>query len=225
MSTQTAPALVLKSGPEAKAFLAEVDAMAATQVEACYQCGKCSGGCPLSYAMDYQPRQIMRLVQMGLREEALRSRTIWICATCYTCTARCPRDIDIAGVMDALRVKALRRGLRPAERNVGVFHQVFLDYVRCLGRSYELGLMLVYKLRTLRLTEDLLLGLKMFKRGKLAVRPEASRGRDEVLAIFREAAAGDAGAAAGGATGGTGAEAAGPAGGTRSGEAKGGGAR
>ncbi|HCW51994.1 MAG TPA: heterodisulfide reductase subunit C [Clostridiales bacterium] len=222
MSTQTAPALVLKGGPEAKTFLAEVDAMAATQVEACYQCGKCSGGCPLSYAMDYQPRQIMRLVQMGLDEEALRSRTIWICATCYTCTARCPRDIDIAGVMDALRVTALRRGVRPAERNVGVFHRLFLDYVRCAGRSYELGLIFMYKLRTLRLTEDLALGLKMFTRGKLAIRPEASRGRDEVLAIFREAAAGDAGGSAAEAAGGAAVAGAGP---TRSGEAEGGGAR
>jgi heterodisulfide reductase subunit C len=226
MSTQTASALVLKGAPEARAFQAEVDAMAATQVEACYQCGKCSGGCPLSYAMDYQPRQIMRLVQTGLDEEALRSRTIWICATCYTCTARCPRDIDIAGVMDALRVMALRRGIWPAEGNVGVFHRAFLDCVRRFGRSYELGLMLVYKLRTLRLTEDLLLGLKMFRRGKLAVLPEASRGRgrDEVRAIFREAAAGDAGGCAAGAAGRSAAEAAGAAaaeaaGRTRSGEA------
>jgi len=168
-------------------LLREVAALASLQVGACYQCGKCSGGCPLAYAMDYQPRQVMRLLQCGLVEEALRSRTIWVCATCFTCTARCPRDIDIAGVMDALRVIALRRGVRPADKNIDVFHRSFLGSVRCLGRSYELGLLAAYKLGTLRLTEDVPLGLKMLAKGKLALLPGPARGRGEVQAIFREA--------------------------------------
>ncbi len=182
--------LDVSGGPEKRSFLGDVDAMAATQVEACYQCGKCSGGCPLSFAMDYQPRQIMRLVQLGLADEALGSSTIWVCATCFTCTARCPRDIDIAGVMDALRVMARRRGIRPGDRNVGVFHRAFLSSVRRYGRSHELGLMVGYKLGTLRLTEDLPLGIKMFAKGKLAVLPETTRGRKEIAAIFEEAARG-----------------------------------
>ncbi len=179
--------LYVCGGREAKGFLGDVDAMAATHVEACYQCGKCSGGCPLAFAMDYQPRQVMRLVQHGLVDEALSSKTIWICATCSMCTARCPRDIDIAGVMDALRIMARRNGYRPADRNVGVFHRAFLGSVRRLGRSYELGLMIGYKLGTFRLTEDLPLGVKMFAKGKLAVLPETTKGRSEVAAIFREA--------------------------------------
>ncbi|MEW6032373.1 MAG: 4Fe-4S dicluster domain-containing protein [Bacillota bacterium] len=189
MATPNAP-LVMKGGPAAGRLLAKVDAMSGTQVEACYQCGKCSGGCPLAFAMDYQPRQIMRLVQLGLEDEALASSTIWVCATCFTCTARCPRDIDIAGVMDALRVLATRRGLRPGDRNIGAFHRAFLDSVRRFGRGYELGLMLLYKLRTLRLTEDMGLGLKMLAKGKLALLPETAKGRAEVEAIFREAAEG-----------------------------------
>lgn len=187
MPTSKSP-LRLRGGLQAKSFLADVDALAATPVEACYQCGKCSGGCPLSFAMDYQPRQIMRLVQMGLADEALASSTIWICATCFTCTARCPRDIDIAGVMDALRVMARRRGLRPGDRNVGVFHRAFLDSVRRFGRQHELGLMVQYKLGTMRLVEDLPMGLKMLTRGKLPLIPEFIKGRSEVAAIFREAA-------------------------------------
>jgi len=186
--------LRVAGGPEMRSFLAEVDALASTEVEACYQCGKCSGGCPLAFAMDYQPRQVMRLVQMGLANEALSSSTIWICATCHTCSARCPRDVDIAAVMDALRVMGRRRGIRPGDRNVGVFHRTFLDSVRRYGRSHELGLMIGYKLGTMRLTEDLPLGLKMLAKGKLALLPEVAKGRVEVRAIFREAARGTAGA-------------------------------
>lgn len=188
MPTPYKAPLVIKGGREARGFLARVDAMAATQVEACYQCGKCSGGCPLSFSMDYQPREIMRLVQLGLEDEALASSTIWICATCFTCTARCPRDIDIAGVMDALRVIATRKRVRPGDRNVGVFHRAFLESIRRFGRGYELGLMLLYKLGTMRLTEDMGLGLKMLAKGKLALLPARTRGRKEIAAIFNESA-------------------------------------
>ncbi len=192
--------LLLGAGPEKRSFLGDVDAMAATHVEACYQCGKCSGGCPLSFAMDYQPRQVMRLVQLGLADEALASRTIWLCATCFTCTARCPRDIDIAGVMDALRILARRRAVRPGDGNVVVFHRAFLNSVRRHGRSHEFGALIGYKLGTLRLTEDLLLGLKMFVKGKLTILPETTKGRKEISAIFAEAARDEA-AASGGSAG------------------------
>jgi heterodisulfide reductase subunit C len=190
--------LHISGGPEQRSFLGEVDAMAGVQVEACYQCGKCSGGCPLSFAMDYQPRQIMRLIQMGLTDEALASSTIWICATCFTCTSRCPRDIDVAQVMDALRILARRRGVRPGDRNVGVFHRAFLSSIRRFGRSHELGLMIGYKLGTMRLTEDLPLGVKMLAKGKLAILPEVTKGRKEVEAIFAEAARGAGGTGKGG---------------------------
>jgi heterodisulfide reductase subunit C len=190
--------LYISGGPEQRSFLGEVDAMAGVQVEACYQCGKCSGGCPLSFAMDYQPRQIMRLIQMGLTDEALASSTIWICATCFTCTSRCPRDIDVAQVMDALRILARRRGVRPGDRNVGVFHRAFLSSIRRFGRSHELGLMIGYKLGTMRLTEDLPLGVKMLAKGKLAILPEVTKGRKEVEAIFAEAARGAGGTGKGG---------------------------
>jgi len=144
--------------------------------------------------MDYQPRQVMRLVQLGLADEALACKTIWVCATCFTCTARCPRDIDIASVMDALRITARRRGIRPGERNVGVFHRAFLNSVRRYGRSHELGLLIGYKLGTLRLTEDLPLAARMFLKGKLTFLPEATKGRKEIAALFDEAAKDDKGA-------------------------------
>ena len=77
---------------------------------ACYQCGACSAGCPVAFAMDMLPSQVIRLVQLGQVEEALESETIWFCAACQTCYARCPKGVDLSRIMEALREIALQRG-------------------------------------------------------------------------------------------------------------------
>jgi heterodisulfide reductase subunit C len=82
---------------------------------ACYQCGKCTAGCPLSSGMDLMPNQILRLIQLGESEQALSARAIWVCASCLTCAARCPKGVDPARVMDALRTVLMRRGLTRVE--------------------------------------------------------------------------------------------------------------
>jgi heterodisulfide reductase subunit C len=84
-------------------------------VRACYQCGKCTAGCPLASGMDLMPNQILRLIQLGESEQALSARAIWACASCLTCAARCPKGVDPARVMDALRTVLMRRGLRHVE--------------------------------------------------------------------------------------------------------------
>src|SRR3990172_4909871 len=84
-------------------FLVDVEARSGQKVSACYQCRKCTNGCPLAFAMDVMPNQVMRMAQLGLGEELLGCKTIWICASCQTCTTRCPNDIDIAHLMDSLR--------------------------------------------------------------------------------------------------------------------------
>jgi heterodisulfide reductase subunit C len=84
----------------------------------CYQCGMCSAGCPIAFAMDLLPRQIIRLLQLGLEEDIAKSRTIWLCTSCLTCSVRCPRGLDLAKVMEALRLISLRKNIdyvRPAE--------------------------------------------------------------------------------------------------------------
>ena len=82
-------------------------------IQDCYQCQKCSAGCPVAFAMDYKPNQVMQMVLLGMKERVLSCKTIWVCASCYTCSTRCPNDIDIAGVMDWLRQSALREGVPP----------------------------------------------------------------------------------------------------------------
>jgi len=91
-------------------FIKEVEELSGQKVLKCYQCGKCSSGCPMIEAMDLLPNQIIRLLQLGQKEEVLKSKAIWICASCFTCEARCPKGIDLSKLMEALRVLLLRKG-------------------------------------------------------------------------------------------------------------------
>ena len=88
-------------------FARRVTEISGQQLLACNQCGKCSAGCPLAFAMDLLPSQVIRLAQLGL-EEALETDTIWYCASCQTCLSRCPRGVDLPRVMEALRQIVLR---------------------------------------------------------------------------------------------------------------------
>jgi len=155
-------------------------------VQDCYQCQKCSAGCPVAFAMDYKPNQIMQMVSLGLKERVLSCKTIWVCASCYTCSTRCPNDIDIAGVMDWLRQIALREGVTPAEKDVPLFHAAFLDSIRRHGRVHELSMMASYKMKTGKLFDDFKLGWKMFTRGKLKLLPSGIKKKKEISAIFQK---------------------------------------
>jgi len=169
------------------AALLELVAQAGGQdVSRCYQCRKCTNGCPLVLAMDLKPNQVMRAVQLGLQQQVLGSRTIWVCAACQTCTTRCPNDIDIAHVMDVLRQLCVRLGVMPAEPNVVKFHQVFLDSIRRHGRVFELGMIARYKLASGQLTADMKLGWEMFRRGKLKFLPDRIAARKELREMFAE---------------------------------------
>ena len=164
-----------------------VESLSGQQIQNCYQCGKCTAGCPSAYAMDLGPRQIMRAIQLGLEEEILRSSTIWLCISCQTCSARCPREIDIARVMESLRVLAIARGTRPAEREVGLFHRLFLRLVKRWGRMYELGLGASYNLLSGHPLANMSIFPQMLLKGKLRLLPSRPRGASEVRAIFDRA--------------------------------------
>lgn len=86
----------------------KVEDLSGQNIFSCYQCGKCSAGCPITSAMDILPAQIIRFVQLGEVDEVMNSRTIWLCASCLTCATRCPKGIDVAKVMETLRVISLR---------------------------------------------------------------------------------------------------------------------
>ncbi len=137
----------------------------------CYQCVKCSSGCPIGKYFDWQPNQIMRAVQLGQEEIALASQTPWLCAGCQTCATRCPQGLDITAVMDFLAREALDRGIEPQVPQVEQFNEAFMRQIRWWGRAYELGLTAELKMRSHEFSEDLDLGMKMLRKNKLPVFP------------------------------------------------------
>ena len=167
-------------------FLKEIIEASGENLQACYQCQKCSAGCPVAYAMDILPNQILRHIQYDHRERVLSSKTLWICASCYTCSVRCPNNIDIAKIMDTLRSIAIRSGITPGEKDVSLFHSVFLDTIKSKGRIHELSLLIQLKLKTKDFFKDAGLGWKMFRRGKIKLLPSRYRGGKEIQEIFNE---------------------------------------
>ena len=165
-------------------FLLEVAQASGVDLQACYQCQKCSAGCPLVEAMDLLPNQVLRHIQYGHREKVLGSKTIWICASCYTCSVRCPNDIDIAKIMDTLRHLAIRSGVKPGEKDIPVFHSVFLNEIKSRGRIHELSLILRFKSKTKDFFKDAGLGWRMFRVGKIKLFPSTLRGGKEIKEIF-----------------------------------------
>lgn len=166
-------------------FATRISEMIEQNIDGCYQCGKCTAGCPLAYTMEIPPHEIVRLVQLGREEEALASHTIWLCASCETCTSRCPKNIDIAAVMDALRILAFRRGRTQAEKEITLFHKLFLRVVGHFGRVNDLRLMSQYNLRTLNPLRDWRLGQKLFSKGKLRLTAPPVKGLREFQEILQ----------------------------------------
>jgi len=166
-------------------FLGEIEARSGTKVRTCYQCGKCSAGCPVAYAMDLLPSQVMRLCQLGLKEEVLSSSTFWICASCETCATRCPREIEIVSVMDALRHIARREGFVDRPREVPIFVSVFIKNLGWFGRLYEAALVGMYNLKSGHLTKDLDKAPQMLLKGRISLRPPKVKGVGEVRKILK----------------------------------------
>lgn len=173
-----------------------IEFLAQTHIENCYQCGKCTAGCPVSARMDIAPTQLMRLVQLGQTDSALRSRGIWECVSCQTCSARCPKEVDCAAVIDALREISLAEGMvAPSQAAVVAFQKAFLDNIRRNGRLAELELIAQFKTavffrsRSIAfLFKDAGLAPELGKRKKLHFKPGRARDRKVIERIFARCA-------------------------------------
>lgn len=153
-------------------------------VHACYQCGRCSSGCPVGDFFDLNVQEVVRLAAYGQEERLLQSHTIWLCAACETCTTRCPNNIEIAGLMDILRELASRKGVAPAEPKIPAFHDSFLGSINRWGRVWEIGMIANYKIKSGDLLGDMGLGMQMFSKGKLKLLPHSIKGKAEIKEIF-----------------------------------------
>ena len=165
-------------------FIRQVEEASGQRMSRCYQCGNCSASCAYTYVYDYPVNQIMRLIQLGQREAVLESRSIWLCATCQACTTRCPNNLDVARIMETLRIMS-RDEKKVSEHDIQVFYDEFLRSVKTFGRVFETGLLPVYNIRAGRPFGDMDLAPRVLKKGKLALKPHFIKGRKEVAEIFK----------------------------------------
>ncbi|AMK09993.1 MAG: 4Fe-4S dicluster domain-containing protein [Pseudodesulfovibrio sp.] len=164
-------------------FVRAVERESGQNVSLCYQCGNCTAGCPYTEFYDLPVSRIMRGLQAGQRDALLSCRSLWLCATCESCTTRCPNNIDVATIMDVLRHMARKAGKAP-EPAVKTFCDAFLDSVRRHGRVFEMGLMTRYMARTGRFLSDVDLSLKVLPKRKLAMRPHDIVGKESIARIY-----------------------------------------
>jgi len=156
------------------------------RISRCLQCGTCTGSCPVSYAMDISPRMVIALFRAGRIEEILRSRTIWICASCYMCTTRCPQTIKITDVLYALKRTAMDAKLYPDDFPVYQLSKSFVRIVNRYGRNHEILLLLLYYLKRnpLELFRLLPLGIALFRKGRVSLFPSRIKGVEAIRRIL-----------------------------------------
>ncbi|NIS67687.1 MAG: heterodisulfide reductase [Proteobacteria bacterium] len=168
-----------------RGFAREVQEKSGQNLQLCYQCLKCSVGCPTARYMDYNLNTLIRLIQYGQREKVLRSQAIWFCVSCWTCGTRCPNEIDMGVIMDTLREMAVDEKA-VADRKIVLLHQEFVESIRRMGRVHEATMLASYKLRSRDLMTDLGPGLRLFLKGKIPVLPSRVKGIEEIRNIFEK---------------------------------------
>ncbi len=152
----------------------------------CIQCGKCTAGCPIAPDMDVMPNQVIRYLQLNNEEKALGAASIWLCASCTTCSVRCPEGIDVARVMNQSRKLCVERGYRPGEGKVPLFNRLFVDSVRRGGRVHELGIVMRYNTLTLNPFKDIGLLPRILQKGKIGLLPHRIAGLQAITRIFAQ---------------------------------------
>ncbi len=174
-------------------FTEEVEKGGSFKVEVCFQCRKCTTGCPVAFAMDLFPDEVIRMVILGQREKVLSCQTIWICSACETCTTRCPNEVKIAELMDHLKEMAIRENVPCPKPQVLSFHKIFLKNIEKRGRIFESTLLPAYLLRSGQLLKrwkdgtwlaELGLGWKLFSKGRMPLWPHKNKGKKEISKIL-----------------------------------------
>ncbi len=174
-----------------KAFLEQVHFIpAGEKIKRCIQCGTCTGSCPVSYAMDISPRELIALFRAGEMETIMKSRTIWICASCYACTTRCPSGIKITDIIYALKRTAMEKKYRSHEAHqVQILANLFIQNLMSYGRLHEGTLIRKYYMKTSikKLFGLLPLGKKMFQKKRIAILPQKIKAYASLSRIINKA--------------------------------------
>jgi heterodisulfide reductase subunit C len=159
-----------------------------SRLEMCIQCGSCGGSCPSAAAMDHTPRMLFAMLRAGMREDALKSNTFWVCVSCYHCVVRCPQNVHIADVMYTLKSMAIQAKLFQ-DTTAPDFSQTFVDMVEEFGRSFELGLASRHYLKhfPLRLPGMAPMGMGMLSKKRMSLLPKRIKHLDQLKAILKRA--------------------------------------
>ncbi len=156
-------------------------------VALCHQCKKCTSGCPVTFAMDILPHQVVHLLNLGQIDKLLESKTIWTCASCETCSTRCPNGIDISHIMDTLRQLSIKNSAVKQHASAPLFHDEFLKSVRQSGRVNEFKTIGIYTLKNQGVTgllKQARTGIKMLLTGKLKLINHPVKNTTEIREIF-----------------------------------------
>jgi heterodisulfide reductase subunit C len=168
------------------------DVMAETpngeQLVHCLQCGSCGGSCPNGPEMDYTPRAIFAMIAANRRDDVLASNTMWCCVSCYFCTARCPQEIPITETMYTLKRMAIREG-KATEGDAPALARTFTGFVDKYGRAFEVGIATRYLMlnKPVSMLKGMGMGMSMFARGRLSLRPTKIRQTAQLQAIISKA--------------------------------------
>ena len=149
----------------------QINNIVGENVNLCYQCEKCTSGCPVSLEMELVPAQVMHSAQLNLKQHILGANTIWLCASCETCTTRCPQGIDISKIMDALRIISRREKVKAKIPSVPVFYSLCLLSLKFVGCIYEMGVAGIMRMKSGKILKEIPLAKEMFKKGKLSLFP------------------------------------------------------
>jgi heterodisulfide reductase subunit C len=177
----------IKKQAKEKSLRNTVAEISGVDISLCYQCKKCTSGCPVASLTKSPPSEIVRRLQMGAGSELLASDLVWMCLSCETCYARCPMEINIAAVVDALRSLAIAAGAPMPKENPALFNREFLRMVKAFGRSYDLPMIAFYKLGTGNIKQDTEKFPTMLRKGKMAILPPSGADKKTVKRIFSKA--------------------------------------
>jgi heterodisulfide reductase subunit C len=162
----------------------EIEEACGVDLDLCYECGKCSGGCSTGHHFDFTPRKIVQMIRLGdsrpVEAKLLQMDALSICVSCRLCLERCPSGIDIPKILDYLREKVVSRGIAPRRPEVDLFNRLFLDEIARRGRVNELSLIARFKMKTRDLWSDFSTGIRLLIRGKLKPFAPGVKARDQV---------------------------------------------
>jgi heterodisulfide reductase subunit C len=178
--------IVISNEKKDTGLLQSVKEISGVDVAGCLQCKKCTNGCPVTALVKVPPSEIIRRLQLNAGDSILNSDLVWMCASCETCFSRCPMQIDMASIMDALRIISVKKNAAKQKGNVPLFNRWFLKTINMFGRTYDLGMIAAYKIGTSSYFQDTDKFPMMLQKRKIALFPSFKADKKYIKRILKK---------------------------------------